>query len=191
MLQYILSWYGHEKILCQLLPTPNERIELLIKRRKAPFRVLGNRIINMDIACLPNAVDPISRLGLFGRVPPAAIVNHMVGFDQCQANACYIWREHKDMKAGMFSKSVHNGTAGLTSATRSPPTASCTIDDIHVRTKCSPNDGGQELLHVKSAREDKGFFLFLLDGTQTVKHRLELWTLGERLCHLKGFIAWH
>ena len=30
-----------------------------------------------------------------------------------------------------------------------------------------------------------------LDRTQTVEHCLELGTLAERLCNLKGFVAWH
>ena len=67
----------------------------------------------MDIARLANAIDAVSGLEFFGWIPPASIVDNVVGLYQCQANARNVGREHKDVKTRRGSKPLYNGTASL------------------------------------------------------------------------------
>src|SRR5262245_53449283 len=131
-------------------------MQFFIKCLKSALGVSGDGVVHMDISHLANTIDAVSRLRFFGWIPPAPIVDNVIGLDQCQTNARDIGREHDDVKARMLSKPLHYTTAGLVSAPGVAPAAGGTINNVNVYAELGPNDRGEELLHIESARKNEG-----------------------------------
>src|SRR5262245_51821385 len=99
-------------------------MQFFIKCLKHSLGVSGNRVVDVDISHLANTIDAVGSLRFFGGIPPAPVVDNMIGLDQRQADARYIRREHDDVEAGMVPKPLHHVTAGLVAATCVATTAS-------------------------------------------------------------------
>src|SRR5262245_26546590 len=107
-------------------------MQFFIKCLKHSLGVSSNGVVDVDLSHLANPIDAVGRLRFFGRIPPAPIVNNVIGFDQCEPNARDIRREHNDVKTRMLSKPLHDGTAGLMSAPRVATAAGSTVDNVDV-----------------------------------------------------------
>ena len=92
----------------------------------------------MDIPHLANPIDTIRRLGFSRGVPPAPIVHHVIGLDQCQTYPRDIGREDDNVEARMVSKPLHDGTARLASTARLTPTTGGPVENVNVQTEFGP-----------------------------------------------------